>query len=255
MTPETKPHLAPIPTNPVYPKVELPLRLRDGAPCGAVGCPGASRPAARAVPAAREASAQYNVDVVVYFGTSRPSEEPCSTRRSASSNGLVVRSQRRRTESDGLHVPSTTRQPLAIIDRTYVCTTTHARRDLRVEDPSALRAFGAARGGRSFRLHGVEQWGVGGAADRASDTRRGQLARLDHRRAPSTATTVDARREVLPGARRRDARGEQLDVPAVELRRSRSARPACAAALSTAAVVALDCAAPRRLLVRFRATR
>ncbi len=119
MVPETNPHLAPIPTNPVYPEVELPLRLRDGVPWVQWGAQ--VRP--------DQPLAQYqlrahirgqNVDVVVYFGTSHPSTSQLGAAQ-RQLEGLVVRSQQT------VSTPSRTRAAqstsLTVIDRTYSCAT------------------------------------------------------------------------------------------------------------------------------------
>ena len=115
MTPEMTPHLAPIPTNPVYPKVDLPLRLRDGLPWVQWGAQvRADQPLAQYQ--LRASIRGYNVDVVVYFGTSRPSQgQMYEAQRQL--EGLVVRSQQSASAPARARAAETT--SLAVIDRTY----------------------------------------------------------------------------------------------------------------------------------------
>ena len=148
MTPETSPHLAPIPTNPIYPKVELPLRLRDGVPWvqwGAQVRP--DQPLAQYQ--LRASIRDYNVDVVVYFGTSRPSKRQLDEAQ-RQLEGLVVRSQqsasapaRARAVDDAPQPsPSSIGRTSAIRASSGASTSSRAAR---------TPEFGAARGGRSSR--------------------------------------------------------------------------------------------------------
>ena len=91
MTPQSEPHYAPVPTAPEYPRVELPLRLRDALPVltwGAQVRP--DQPTAQFHMRAHLRG--YNVEVVVYFGTPRPS---AALMREAQSqlSGFVFRSE------------------------------------------------------------------------------------------------------------------------------------------------------------------
>ena len=115
MTPETSPHLAPIPTNPVYPKVELPLRLRNGVPWVQWGAQ--VRPDQPLAQYQLRASIRaYNVDVYVYFGTSRPSKSQFDDAQ-RQLDGLVVRSQQSASASTRARAVHDT-AALAVIDRT-----------------------------------------------------------------------------------------------------------------------------------------
>ena len=150
---------------------------------------------------------------------------PCSTRRSGSSKGSsCARSSRR---SATARARAATARALAVIDRTYVCATSilGGIYELKSRAHSGVRS---GTGWAKLPCSGAE-WGLGGSADRAAERSR-QHARLDHRRC---AVRIDHRRRRqrgVPGARGRDPRRKQRDVPAVEREVALSA-PACAAAL------------------------
>jgi hypothetical protein len=120
MTPETIPHVAPVRTSPDYPRVNLPLRLRDALPVlrwGAQVRP--DQPTAQYhLPVHLRG---YNVDVVVYFGMPNPSEELLREAQQQLS-GFVVRSE----GVDARSRPATTAAPVGpvvLIDRTFSCNT------------------------------------------------------------------------------------------------------------------------------------
>ena len=122
MTPETNPHLAPIPTNPVYLEVDLPLRLRDGAPYGQwTAQVRPDQPLAQYQ--LRAKIRQYNVDVVAYFGTSRPVGGVARRGAAAAERARRALCTLDAAEYDGLQRPPPA-APLAVIDRTYACATT-----------------------------------------------------------------------------------------------------------------------------------
>ena len=145
MTPESSPHIAPIPTNPIYPKVELPLRVRDGVPWvqwGAQVRP--DQPLAQYQ--LRASIRDYNVDVFVYFGTSRPSKRSWTRRSVSSKDSSYARSSRRarrtaRAWSTALqHSRSSIGRTSAIRAFSGASTSSRAAR---------TAEFGAARDGRS----------------------------------------------------------------------------------------------------------
>lgn len=119
MTPQTELHVAPIPTNPYYPTLELPLRFRDAVPYVQWGAQ--VRP--------DEPLAQYqlrgeidgiNAEVTVYFGTARPSAEL----RAAAQRQLARLMLHSRPAAS--NVGATTSAPasvLTVFDRTYACNT------------------------------------------------------------------------------------------------------------------------------------
>ena len=248
MTPETTPHLAPIPTNPIYPKVELPLRLRNGVPwvqSGAQVRP--DQPLAQYQ--LRASIRSYNVDVYVYFGTSRPSKSQFDDAQ-RQLDALVVRSQQSASASTRARAVHDT-AALAVIDRTYVCNTSilGGIYELRSRAHSGVRS---GSGWAKLPWAGASSGGWAGPLTGLPNAPGNTLAWITAG-APSTSTTVGADGEVFPVLG-----GGTIGV------NSSMCRPSTAkVALSptglrggaaTTVVVALDCAAPRRLLVRFRAS-
>ncbi|HEY6075959.1 MAG TPA: hypothetical protein VIV36_03905 [Gaiella sp.] len=248
MTPETSPHLAPIPTNPIYPKVELPLRLRNGVPwvqSGAQVRP--DQPLAQYQ--LRASIRSYNVDVYVYFGTSRPSKSQFDDAQ-RQLDALVVRSQQSASASTRARAVHDT-AALAVIDRTYVCNTSilGGIYELRSRAHSGVRS---GSGWAKLPWAGASSGGWAGPLTGLPNAPGNTLAWITAG-APSTSTTVGADGEVFPVLG-----GGTIGV------NSSMCRPSTAkVALSptglrggaaTTVVVALDCAAPRRLLVRFRAS-
>ncbi len=211
MTPETSPHIAPIPTNPIYPKVELPLRVRDGVPWvqwGAQVRP--DQPLAQYQ--LRASIRDYNVDVFVYFGTSRPSKRQLDEAQ-RQLEGLVVRSQQSASAPARAGVSRQHRSPRR--HRSDVrLQYEHSRGHLRAQEPRARRSS-ERLGMVEAPLRRREQWGLGRPADRSTE-RSEQHARLDHRGRAVGVHHRRRRRGGVPGPRRRDDRREQLDVPPVE---------------------------------------
>ena len=248
MTPETSPHLAPIPTNPIYPKLELPLRLRNGVPWvqwGAQVRP--DQPLAQYQ--LRASIRDYNVDVFVYFGTSRPSKSQWDEAQ-RQLEGLVVRSQQ------SASAPARTRAvdntaALAVIDRTYVCNTSilGGIYELKSRAHSGVRS---GSGWAKLPWAGASSGGWAGPLTGLPNAPGNTLAWITAG-APSTSTTVGADGEVFPVLG-----GGTIGVNSSMCRPSKARVALSPSGLrggaATAVVVALDCAAPRRLLVRFRAS-
>ena len=181
------------PTNPIYPKVELPLRLRNGVPWvqwGAQVRP--DQPLAQYQ--LRASIRDYNVDVFVYFGTSRPSKASW-TRRSASSKGsLSARSSRRALPARAGAVDDTA--ALAVIDRTYVCNTSILGGIYELKN----RAHAGVRSGSGWAKlpwAGASSGGWAGPLTGLPNAPGNTLAWITAG-APSTSTTVGVDGEVFP---------------------------------------------------------
>ncbi len=248
MTPETNPHVAPIPTTPVYPKVDLPLRIRDGLPWvqwGAQVRP--DQPLAQYQ--LRASIGGYNVDVVGYFGTSRPSEHLLDEAQQQL-NRLVVRSARP-ARPDSSATPAAPVIPLTIIDRTYSCDAallggvyelkTRAHAGIRSGSGWAKLPFVvAASGGWAGPVYGLHN-----AAGNS-------LAWISAGK-PSASTTVDLDSQSFPVLE-----GGTLGVNSDVCRPSRVAVPLTSAGLKGGRLrrqgAFINCPAPKRLLVRIRAT-
>jgi hypothetical protein len=121
MVPDTTPHGTPVPAFPTYPKTELPLRLRDGVQYlqwGAQVRP--DQPLAQYQLRAR--IGDYDVDLVAYFGTSRPTKEQLDEAQ-RQLDGLVVRAAKP-FQPAATTSPVATQRTGTVIDRTYSCATT-----------------------------------------------------------------------------------------------------------------------------------
>ena len=248
MTPETSPHLAPIPTNPVYPKVELPLRLRNGVPWVQWGAQ--VRPDQPLAQYQLRASIRaYNVDVYVYFGTSRPSKSQFDDAQ-RQLDGLVVRSQQSASASTRARAVHDT-AALAVIDRTYVCNTSilGGIYELKSRAHSGVRS---GSGWAKLPWAGASSGGWAGPLTGLPNAPGNTLAWITAG-APSTSTTVGADGEVFPVLG-----GGTIGVNSSMCRPSTAKVALSPTSLrggaASTVVVALDCAAPRRLLVRFRAS-
>ena len=247
MTPETSPHLAPIPTNPIYPKVELPLRLRNGVPWtqwGAQVRP--DQPLAQYQ--LRASISKYNVDVVAYFGTSRPSEALLDAAQ-RQLNGLVVRSVRS-TQPTATASATTPAAPLAVIDRTYTCATTQLGGiyELKTRAHPGIRS-GSGWSKLPFVVAASGGWAgpVTGLPNAAGNS----LAWISAG-TPSASTTVDLDSQSFPVLS-----GGTMGVHSDLCRPSKAAVPLTSAGLRGGAMregVFIECPAPSRLLIRFRAT-
>jgi hypothetical protein len=247
MAPLSLPHVAPVPSAQDYPSIELPLRLRDALPVLRWGAQ--VRP--------DQPMAQYhlhghlrgyNVDVVVYFGTPRPSAALMQDAQSQLS-GFVVRSEGVDARSRPV-VSAAPAEPVAVIDRTFACTTVLLGGLFQVE----VRAHaGDRRGGQWAKLPyaGVSTGGNAGRLD-TSIPPVSALAWITSG-SPTPQTTVDDEYDsfsVHGGGTL--GRNTELCRPAtarVELSR---------AGLSGGAVPeetrTVDCDTPKRVLIRLRAT-
>jgi len=249
MVPETEPHNAPIQTNPAYPEVDLPLRLREGVPWvqwGAQVRP--DQPLAQYQ--LRASISDYNVDVVVYFGTAQPSQ------------ALLDEAQR---QLDQLIVRSKTGEPtpvsvgqspqtlaISVMDRTYSCATSFLGGIYEVE---AQAHAGVRSGARWTRLpyanvaSGGATGGFQGLPAAPSNTLVWMTAGT-----PSPTTTAGSKSwETFPVAG-----GGTLGFNGELCEPSRAFVPLTSAPLSGGAAassgIEVDCAAPRQVVVRFRAT-
>jgi hypothetical protein len=247
MTPETSPHIAPIPTNPVYPKVELPLRLRNGVPWvqwGAQVRP--DQPLAQYQ--LRASIRRYNVDVFVYFGTSRPSKSQLDEAQ-RQLDGLVVRSQQPASALARARAAETT--SLAVIDRTYACSTSILGGIYELKS----RAHSGIRSGSGWSKLPYAVVGSGGWAGPVFGLHHasGNTLAWISAGTPSTATTIDLDSQAFPVVE-----GGTLGVNNEQCMPSRATVPLTTAGLRGGALsregVFVDCPVPRRLLIRLRAT-
>ncbi|HEX4747486.1 MAG TPA: hypothetical protein VFU99_11475 [Gaiellaceae bacterium] len=245
MTPESEPHVAPIPANPIYEKRELPLRLRDGVPLlpwGAQLRP--DQPLAQYQLRAKLAG--QNVDVFVYFGTARPSQAQLRAAQRQLS-GLVVRTQRGVVTSTPAAQPTST---ATILDRTYTCETVilGGIYELRARAHSGLPN---GTGWSKLPYAVLSTGGWAGPLTGLPNAPNNSVAWITAG-TPSSSTTVGAEAEVFP----------VLGGGTLGINKS-LCRPARAkAALNRAGLqggkaprvsVAFDCAVPRRVVVRLRA--
>jgi len=248
MTPETSPHIAPIPTNPIYPKAELPLRVRDGVPWAQWGAQ--VRPDQPLAQYQLRASIRdYNVDVFVYFGTSRPSKRQLDEAQ-RQLEGLVVRSQQSASAPARAGAVDST-AALAVIDRTYVCNTSILGGIYELKN----RAHGGVRSGSGWSklpYAGVSSGGWAGPLSGLPNAPSNTLAWITAG-APSASTTVGGDGEVFPVLG-----GGTIGVNSSMCRPSKAKVVLSSSGLRGAAVTqsvsAIECASPRRLLVRFRAS-
>jgi len=247
MVPEAVPHVAPVQSNPNYPRVDLPLRLREALPVlrwGAQVRP--EQPTAQYH--LRAHLRGYNVDVVVYFGTPRPS---AALMRDAQRqlNGFVVRSEGVDAQSRPAASAAPT-GPVAVIDRTFSCSTVMLGGLYQIE----------VRGHAGDRLNG--QWArlpyagvsTGGNAGRL-DTSVPPVSALAWITAgsPSPQTTVDDAYDAfsVPAGGTLGRNTELCRPTSAGVELSRAGLRGGTVRLETRAV---DCDAPKRVLVRLRAT-
>jgi hypothetical protein len=247
MTPETMPHLAPVPSNPAYPRLELPLQVRDGVTYlqwGAQVRP--DQPLAQYQLRAR--IRDYDVDVVAYFGTSRPSDALINEAQ-RQLNRLVVRPASSRPA--GAAGTAARAVPLAVIDRTYTCETTllGGLYELKSRAHAGVRR-GSAWAKLPFVIAASGGWAgpVTGLPNAAGNS----LAWISAG-TPSSSTTIDLESQAFPVLS-----GGTLGVNQDVCRPSTASVPLTTAGLRGGAVrgsgAFIDCAAPRRVLVRLRAT-
>ena len=247
MSPEAIPHIAPVQTNPEYPRVDLPLQLSDALPVlrwGAQVRP--DQPMAQYH--LRGYLRGYNVGVVVYFGTPRPSAALMRLAQRQLS-GFVVRSE----GVDAQSRPATSATPTrsaAVIDRTFSCSTVLLGGLYQVE----VRAHaGDRRGGQWSKLPyaGISTGGNAGRLDTTVPPVNA-LAWITAG-SPAPYTTVDDEYDSFSAqAGGTLGRSTELCSPAkahVELTRARLRGGAMQVETR-----AIDCDAPRRVFVRVRAT-
>ncbi len=248
MTPQTEPHVAPVPASATYPRVELPLQLSDAALLAQWG--------ARVRPDQPMAQYQmraqlkgYNVDVIVYFGAPRPSEA-LLRQAQRQLDGFVVRpgSASARSKPTAIVAPSTT---LAVVDRTYACSTVILGGIYEVE----ARAHAGLRSGQRWAKLPYAALSSGGWAGTLVGTpfaRENSLAWVTAG-TPTAGTTADYEGETFP-----INTGGTLGVNKELCRPSRAVVPLRRAGLRGGAVDvrggAYDCSSPRQVLVRVRAT-
>ena len=247
MVPETEPHIAPIQTNPAYPEVELPLRLRDGVPWvqwGAQVRP--DQPLAQYQ--LRASISDYNVDVVVYFGTSHPSDALLAEAQRQLS-ALVVRSALSAPAATTAVVAPATQ--LVVVDRTYVCRATQLGGIYELKS----RAHSGVRAGSGWStLPYVVAASGGWAGPRYGlHSAPGNSLAWISAGPPSSGTTVDLESQTFPVLE-----GGTLGVNNEHCKPSTAPVPLTITGLrggsADRAGVLIDCFASRRLLVRFRAT-
>lgn len=247
MVPETEPHIAPVQTNPVYPEVELPLRLREAVPWVQWGAQ--VRPDQPLAQYQLRANIEdYNVDVVVYFGTSHPSDALLAEAQ-RQLNALVVRSARSApTPTTVDAVPAT---QLIVVDRTYVCQASQLGGIYELKS----RAHSGVRAGSGWStLPYVVAASGGWAGPRYGlHSAPGNSLAWITAGAPYAGTTVDLESQTFPVLE-----GGTLGVNNEQCRPSTAAVPLTSAGLrggiADRAGLFIDCSASRRLLIRFRAT-
>jgi hypothetical protein len=248
MVPDTEPHLAPVPTGTAYPKADLPLQVRDGVSYlqwGAQVRP--DQPLAQFQLRAR--IRQYNVDVVVYFGTSRPTEAQLDDAQ-RQLDGLVVRSAKSLQPAATASVAAPQR-PLAVIDRTYSCATTLLGGLYEVKN----RAHAGIRRGTGWAKLPYAVAASGGWAGPLTGLPNAPNNTLAWITAgtPTAETTVGGNSEVFPVLG-----GGTIGVNSDMCTPSRAKVPLTSAGLRGGAVspdwVALDCPVGKRVLVHVRAS-
>jgi hypothetical protein len=246
MTAETMPHIAPVQTNPGYPRLDLPLRLADALPVllwGAQVRP--DQPLAQYH--LRAHLRGYNVDLVVYFGTARPS---ASLLREAQRqlDGFVVRS-----EGSNVTSPAATTRPsgpVAVIDRTFECDTVLLGGLYQVE----LRAHAGDRlQGQWSRLpYAVVSTGGNAGRPDASVPPVSSLAWISAG-APGQQTTVDDAYDAFI-VRTGGTLGRNTELCRPSSRRVELSRAGLRGGGVRLQTRAVDCDAPKRVLVHVRAT-
>lgn len=246
MVPDSEPHVAPVPVNPLYEERELPLRLRDGVPLlqwGAQVRP--DQPLAQYQLRAR--LVEQNVDVVVYFGTARPS---ASQMRAAQRQlaRLVVQQQGGGATSAGAAPEIAT---TAVIDRTYSCDAVLLGGVYELKS-RAHAGVPSGSGWSKLPYAVVASGGWAGPMTGLPNAPGNSLAWITAG-TPSSSTTVDTEAEVFPVLG-----GGTLGMNESLCRPSRAkvllGRAGLRGGDAPQDAIGFECVAPRRLLVRFRAT-
>jgi len=246
MTPETILHVAPVRIGPYYPRVELPLRLRDALQVvhgGAQVRP--DQPTAQFhLPVHLRG---YNVDVVVYFGTPMPSGALMREAQRQLS-GFVVRSEG--SEPRGAATVAAPSETHVLLDRTFSCGTVPLGGLYQVE---ARGHAGDRTAGLWSRLAyaGVSTGGNGGRPD-TSIPPVSSLAWISAG-VPSPGTTIDETYDAFSAQTGGTlGRNTELCRPATE--RVALSRAGLRGGDVGRQARTVDCDAPRRVLVRLRAT-
>ena len=246
-TPQTDPHLAPIPTNPIYAKADLPLRVRDAVPHVQWG--------AQVRPDQPLASYQLraeiegvNVDLVLYFGTTTPT----SAMRAAAQRQLQELVIRSKTATDLRDTSGTagTRAVVSVIDRTYSCATAFVGGVYQVES----RAHSGRRAGSQWAKLPYAVVASGGVAGTPGvDSAPANSLAWITAGTPSLTTTIDDEWLVFTVRA-----GGTLGVNRAQCDPADARVPLSNTGLRGGSVglfnEAFDCDVPRRVFVRFRAT-
>jgi len=247
MTPEAGLHLTPTLANAMYPRAELPLQVRDGVSYlqwGAQVRP--DQPLAQYQLRAR--IGRYDVDVVTYFGVSHPTEAQLDAAQQQL-DGLVIRSANRPQRAS---VPtSSTTAAGAVIDRTYTCSTTFlgGLRELK------NRAHAGIRGGSGWLKLPYAVAGSGGWAAPVTGlpSAPGYSLAWITAGVPSEDTTVGGNGEVF-----QVLGGGTIGVNKSVCSPSRATVALTSTGLRGGTVspdwLAIDCPAPKRVLLRIRAS-
>ncbi len=247
MVPDTTPHSTPIPSFPTYPQRELPLDLREGVPYmqwGAQVRP--DQPLAQYQLRAR--IGDYDVDLVAYFGTSRPTKAQLDEAQ-RQLDGLVVRSAEP-LQASGRDSALAAARPLAVIDRTYSCSTTLLGG---IYELKARAHAGIRRGGGWAKLPYavVASGGWAGPLTGLPNAPSNSMAWITAG-TPTSGTTVGGNSEVFPVVG-----GGTIGVNGAVCRPTKANVPLTSAGLSGGMVspdwLAVDCAAPKRVVVHLRA--
>ena len=247
MTPQSVPQVPPVPPSLPYTEIELPLQIRDAIPVLRWGAQ--VRP--------DQPLAQYhlsgslhghNVDVVVYFGTS---QVPPGLMRQAQRqlNGFVFRpgNDASRSAPTVATAPATT---LAVVDRTYVCNTMLLGGLYQVE----IRAHaGDRRGGQGSRLPyaGVATGGNAGRID--TSVPPGSALAWITAGPPSHQTTVDDAYDAF-SVRAGGTLGRNTELCRSSNAPVKLSRTGLRGGNVQLATRTVECDAPKRVLLRLRAT-
>ncbi|HEU5490119.1 MAG TPA: hypothetical protein VFU84_04935 [Gaiellaceae bacterium] len=247
MSPLSLPHVAPVPSTPDYPSIELPLRLRDALPVlrwGAQVRP--DQPMAQYH--LRGHLRGYNVDVIAYFGTPRPS---AALMRQAQRqlSGFVVRSEGVDARSRPAAITAPV-EPLAVIDRTFACNTVLLGGLSQVE----VRAHaGDRRSGQWVKLPyaGVSTGGNAGRLD--TSVPPGSALAWITAGPPAPSTNVDDEYDSF-SVHSGGTLGRNTELCRPSTARVQLSRAGLRGGVVPVEARAVDCDAPRRVLIRLRAT-
>ena len=247
MTPDAGLDLSPTLANAMYPRAELPLQVRDGLSFlqwGAQVRP--DQPLAQYQLRAR--IGRYDVDVVAYFGVSHPTEAQLDAAQ-RQLDGLVIRSASHPQRASALS--SSAAPAVAVIDRTYACSTTFLGGLYELKN----RAHAGIRGASGWLKLPYVVAGSGGWAAPVTGLPSAPSYSLAWITAgiPSHDTTVGGNGEVF------SVRGGGTIGVNASVCRPSSAKVALSnVGLRGGAVskswLAIDCTVAQRVLVRIRAT-